>query len=319
MLFSLLLSVFVGAVTWKAMAAWNADKGDIASVSLTAALAVFALYQVWDHAIHPARFRLKVAVPVCCVLIVLIASTVTWPAVTKVARIGGDRPTAQPGDPVTDPTSPTDTEGAVCEEKPYAATDSGPDRPLDPPGQSNVPTFNNGIDPDNGADNRTWLVSARDAIHQDSPQPNGGYEQSIEVNEQSSYRIRFQFWNNADRRPGMEINDVRAFVRLPECSSTHVRLVGTVEGDNATPNSIWGTVHFNSTRPFKLLLAPDGGPGHRPVVCWPSTVRCNPDGTGFVPFDPNQLVGPEGLALPGGTLIGQSGVFILLYVRPVFD
>jgi len=164
-----------------------------------------------------------------------------------------------------------------------------------------------------------WLVSARDAIYQDSPRPNGGYERSVEVSPQSSYRIRFMFWNNASA-PGMEITNVRASLRLPQCASTETRVVGQVTGDNAVPNSIWGTIRFHSSQPFRLEFAPDAGPGHRAVVCWPSQAACNPNGQGFIPLDPHQLVAPGGLPVPGGILDAgpQSFSFIMVYVRPVF-
>jgi hypothetical protein len=234
-------------------------------------------------------------------------------------RFGTGPQTAQE-DPNTVQPSPQGRARCKEEEQPFTSADWGPgDHPLDPFLQSNVPTFNNGILPRGNIDGRAWLVSARDAVYQDSPEPDGGYQQSIDVNEQSSYRVRFLFWNNAYSRPGLEINGVRMLVKLPTCSSADVRLVGAVEGDNAVPSPVWSTVHFHANRPFRLEIAPDGGPGHRPVACWPSTKGCNPNGDGFVPYDPSQLVGTEGLPLPGGTLVGRAGVILLLYVRPVFD
>jgi hypothetical protein len=306
-----LLAIWISALAWKIATALHIDKSGSLAASLAAMPVVFGVYQAFGSSIHPAKFSPKVAKGVSCALVVLIAVTLTWPAVLKLAHSVDHSSAVKPRGPSTDP--------AMCEEKPYAASDWGPDRPRDPLDESNVPTFNNGVAED-GTDLRTWLVAARDAAYQDNPPPHGGYEQSIEVNEQSSYRIMIRYWNNANRRSGDAINDVRAFVRLPQCLSTDVKLVATVEGSNATPKSIWGTVHFHAERGFKLALAPDGGPGHRPVVCWPPIVRCNSNGgAGFVRYDPNELVGPEGLALPGGTLTGQAGVFILLYVRPVFD
>lgn len=304
---SILLGVLISTLIWKLTTQWVWHVDDAAALPL--ALAGFGLvlgaYQAWGPSIHPATFSRRAASISCVVLMVLIAIVGTWPLVLNLLNRGGGEQAVQPPP-------------ATCTEPPYPADDWGPDRPLVPLGESSVPEFNNGID--DGIDERMWLVSARDAIYQDSPRPNGGYERFIEINPQSSYRIRFMFWNNASAR-GLAINNVRATLRLPQCASTDIRLVGQVTSDNAIPNSIWGTIRFHSPRPFRLEFAPDAGPGHRNVVCWPSEVACNPNGQGFTPLDPYQLVAPDGLPVPGGTLYPgpQSFTFIMVYVRPVFN
>lgn len=302
-LLSGLLGLWVGSVVWQLARMHQESWGTSLGLALAGFALIFSVYQAFGPSIHPARFSRGPAVSTCLVLVALIATTLTWPAVLRVAGIGDGK------DLIETP---------QCVEEPYEAADWGPDRPIEP-NQSTVPAFVTELDFDNSIDNRAWLVGARDAAYQDSPPPNGGYQHSIDIDEQSSYRIRLMFGNNGYQRPGMEINDVRMFVRLPRCSSTDVRLVGSVVGDNATPNRIWGTVHFHAARPFKLAVEPDAGPGHRNVVCWPSSSGCHPNGVGFSSLDPNLLVGSEGLAIPGGTLAGQAGVFLLLYVRPVFD
>jgi hypothetical protein len=284
---------------------WQFEDVSALSLAITTFGLVLAAYQTWGPSIHPATFSRRAASVSCVILLALIATVWTWPSILNLLGRGGSQQVVEP---------PT----ATCTEPPYDAEDWGPDRPLVPLGESSVPAFNNGIE--GGVDERMWLVSARDAVYQDSPQPNGGYERSIEVNPQSSYRIRFMFWNNASA-PGMEINNVRASLRLPQCASTDIRLVGRVTGDNAVPDSsIWGTVRFHSPQPFRLEFAPDAGPGHRAVVCWPSEAACKPNGEGFDPLLPHQLLAAEGLPVPGGTLYPgpQSFTFIMVYVRPVF-
>lgn len=304
---SLLLGLLIALLTWKLTTqwVWQLDAAAGLTLALSAGFGlVLAAYQAWGPSIHPAKFSRSAAGVSCVILMVLIATVWTWPLILNPlsSRGGGER---------------IETPPAACIEPSYEANDWGPDRPLVPLGESSVPAFNSGVE--DGVDERMWLVSARDAIYQDSPQPNGGYERSIEVNPQSSYRIRFMFWNNASA-PGLEINNVRASLRLPQCASTEVRLVGRVTGDNAVPNSIWGTVRFHSPQPFRLEFAPDAGPGHRAVVCWPAESACKPNGEGFIPLDPYQLVAPGGLPAPGGTLYPgpQSFTFIMVYVRPVF-
>jgi len=305
---TILLGLLLALLTWKLTTQWVWHLDDAAALTLSAAIGgglIFAAYPAWGSSFHSAKFSRRAAAVSCIILAALIATVWTWPSILD-AFGRGDSGRARVEPPP-----------ASCTEAPYETNDWGPDRPLVPLGESSAPTFNNGIE--EGIDERMWLVSARDAIHQDSPRPNGGYERFIEVNPQSSYRIRFMFWNNASA-PGTEINNVRAALRLPQCASTDVRLVGQVTGDNAVPSTIWGTVRFHSPKPFKLEFAPDAGPGHRNIVCWPAETACNPNGQGFIPLDPNELVAPGGLPVPGGTLYpgSQSFTFIMVYVRPVF-
>lgn len=199
---------------------------------------------------------------------------------------------------------------------PALAADWGPDRPLVPYGQGDVPAFNNSIF-NEGVDFRTQLVSARDAAYTDSPPPNGGYALQIPVQEGSSYRVRFLPFNSAEERPGMTITGARAFVTLPMCSSTDVRLVGAVSGANAVPHSVWSTVHFFAQRPFKLILDNT----RQASICFSSDV-CS--GGKFSPFgEMPQMVGKDGALLGAydldGTFPGASGPFVMFYVRPVFD
>ncbi|MGP4057862.1 hypothetical protein ACTWP6_24080 [Mycobacterium sp. 4D054] len=305
---SLLLGLLIALLTWKLTTewVWQLDVAAALSLALAGFGLVLAAYQAWGPSIHPATFSRRAASVSCIILIAVIATVWTWPSILDLLDRGGDEQAGVEPLPAT------------CIEPPYEANDWGPDRPLVPLGESSVPAFNNGISED-GRDYRMWMVSARDAIYQDSPKPNGGYERSIEVNPQSSYRIRFIFWNNTDV-PGLQINNVRASLRLPQCPSTDIRLVGRVTGDNAVPNSIWGTARFHSPQPFRLEFAPDAGPGHRAVVCWPSQAACNPNGQGYIPLDPHQLLAPGGLPIPGGTLYPgpHSFTFIMVYVRPVF-
>jgi hypothetical protein len=99
----------------------------------------------------------------------------------------------------------------------------------------------------------------------------------VNVDERKTYRVRFFAFNNARNRPEMTIHGARAFVSLPHCSATDIRLVGTMSATNAVPNSVRSVVHFLADKPFKLV--PDE---QQAKVCFRG-MQC-PNGTGFDNF-----------------------------------
>jgi hypothetical protein len=317
----ILAAFIIAVIAWRVLIHLGADlKITIgATITLFVATCLAPWFKFIEKPFVASKFSRPRSVAWTIALVVLLVLVLAVPPPPWTFGANTASVQNEPTNSATPPSSVPPTPPAGCKEPvPLAEADWGPtENPLQPAGQSTVPSFNNAVLRPAGADFRTQLVAARDASFQDSPMPNGGFAERIQVQEGKTYRVRFFVFNNAlSGRPDLTITGARAFVRLQSCSSADVRLVGSMSGINAVPRTIWSTVHFLSDRPFRLI--PDA---QQAKVCY-QNMEC-PTGTGFANFSMTEMYSEAGAPLGAngldGVFPGSTAVDILFYVRPVFE
>lgn len=244
------------------------------------------------------------------------------------SHIGDVAQSAADVPPVSDVPPPSDgtpVQSPICQNSQSEPSSPwGPDRPLlstqpiiyqrDLP-KGKVPAFNDiemGPQGNFGRndDLRMRLITAKDAA---DTEDNGYLEEVSGVDENKTYRVRVMVLNTAALGSGLNARDTRLWVYLPECRSTSITVVGTITSSNSNPPSVWGSVRFDSDRPFRMV--PDtqqakiivGSAGN--IHNFSDTARL---------FGPTGTLLGTNMAAPDGTVTPGYFIDFLLYLKPHF-
>ena len=130
----------------------------------------------------------------------------------------------------------------------HSLAEWGPDRPTfdwnDPSHYPTYITFNSFTNNPTAGDERTFLTAYEVGTT--------NARNNVTVTDNEELVLRTFFHNNARSDLNLVAHNTRVRITLPASAATDETAVSYISADNATPQNVWDSVHFNGARPFTL-------------------------------------------------------------------